>query len=136
MVRLIDHTADFGIELEAGSALELFEDAAKALFDLLVHGPEAEAQQAVSVDVRGQDWADLMVNWLRELLYLWSAEQLRVVRVNVSHLRQERIKAELAMQPFNPRTDSVEQEIKAVTYHQIEVAEEKGQWRARVIFDV
>jgi SHS2 domain-containing protein len=27
-------------------------------------------------------------------------------------------------------------EIKAVTYHQIQVKKEKGRWRARIIFDL
>ena len=136
MVRLIDHTADFGIELEAGSARELFETAATALFVLLVHGPEAQAPHTVTINVRGQDWADLMVNWLRELLYLWSAEQLRLVGVEISQLYENHMKADLDLQPFDSATDRVEQEIKAVTYHQISVTERSGRWRARVIFDV
>ncbi len=136
MVRLIDHTADFGIELEAGSARELFETAATALFDLLVHGPEAQAPHTVTINVRGQDWADLMVNWLRELLYLWSAEQLRLVGIEISKLNGNQLMANLGLQPFDSATDRIEQEIKAVTYHQISVTEKSGRWRARVIFDV
>jgi SHS2 domain-containing protein len=136
MVRLIDHTADFGIELEADSARQLFEDAAMALFDLMVHGPETQANKTLVCDVRGQDWADLMVNWLRELLYLFNGEQLRLVGVEISRLDENHLKADLVLQPLDIATDRIEQEIKAVTYHQISVTERSGRWRTRVIFDV
>ena len=38
--------------------------------------------------------------------------------------------------PFDPNVYEVLSEIKAVTYHQIEVAQKSGHWEARVIFDL
>jgi SHS2 domain-containing protein len=38
--------------------------------------------------------------------------------------------------PFNPTLHEVVTEIKAVTYHRIEVVREKDGWQATVIFDL
>ncbi|GAJ07201.1 unnamed protein product, partial [marine sediment metagenome] len=37
---------------------------------------------------------------------------------------------------FNPDKHSIKAEIKAVTYHQVEVEKNKEGWKAKVIFDV
>ncbi len=78
---IINHTADFGLQVTAPDLPSLFAEAVHALFDVLaeVSGPEEEDPETIDIKVSGDDWPDLMVNWLREALYQWTGEE-RIVR--------------------------------------------------------
>lgn len=134
--RIIDHTADIGIELTAGDAATLFARSALAMFDLLVVAEASAGKQTTALRVAGYDWADLMVNWLRELLYWWTGRQQRVCRVDIGDLMEHEIRARIGFEPFNPERHRIKHDIKAVTYHQVQVLDNPGGWQARVIFDV
>jgi SHS2 domain-containing protein len=134
--RLIDHTADTGVVLEAADGPSLFENAAFALFDLLTDLKRVEGRQSLTLGVTGQDWPDLMVAWMRELLYLWVGRGLLVGSARVEGLEEFRLGATLAVEPFDPRRHAIKTEIKAVTYHQLAVTSGPEGWRARIVFDI
>ncbi len=132
----MDHTADFGIEVWAGNAGALFAGAAEALFDLIVPRGELRPEATRSLAVVGADWPDLLVNWLRELLYLWNGKQLLVCGAVVDSICPESIDALIAVDRYDPRRHHIENEVKAVTYHLARVEEVSGRWTAQFIVDV
>ena len=72
--RLIEHTADAGIEVTAPDAQTLFIEAGRALCDLLAMAEGSCDGLAYEITLDGADWTDLMINWLRELLYLFNGK--------------------------------------------------------------
>lgn len=132
---LIDHTADFGIRVFGGSAKNLFQNAAMALMDQLVETVDLLARQEKRITIEGNDWPDLMVNWLREILYLWAGEEILVHSVQIESIAENNLAAHLWVDPFSPDRHTLKSEIKAVTYHQIQVFDAGNRWEARVIFD-
>lgn len=136
--RLIDHTADLGMEIFGEDTVALFINAGKALFETIVT-PVADGGRIPhqhTVVLEGDDWADLMVNWLRELLYLWHGAQQIAQDFSLNSISEHRLLATVKTCDYSDETHRIETEIKAVTYHQIEVAPYDDGWRARVIFDV
>jgi SHS2 domain-containing protein len=77
-----------------------------------------------------------MVNYLRELLYLWTGEEKLVDRIEIVHLSDTAVSARVSTDCFQPERHEVRHEIKAVTYHQIEVSRTGDGWQAMVVFDV
>ncbi len=134
--RFIEHTADFRLEILGVDEKALFTTAAAALFDLITDATLLKGQQDQNIELTGQDWPDLMVNWLRELLYLWNGEERLVHKVRIETLEPTRLHAVVSTDAYIPELHPIRNEIKAVTYHQIEVAPHDGGWRARVIFDI
>lgn len=134
--RFIDHTADFGLEIFGADPKILFEQAAMALSDLIADPASVVATQDQPMEVDGDDWADLMVNWLRELLYLWNGEERLIGGVAVTAINDNSLSAMIETEAFDARRHKIRNEIKAVTYHQIEVGPFEGGWRAQVIFDI
>ncbi len=133
---LIDHTADLGIRVRAASLPELFEEAAAALFDLLTDRSRVAAEAVQTLEVGGRDRPDLMVNWLRELLYLWNGDQRLVARTRVESIGEYALRALVWSEPFDAQRHELRHEIKAVTYHGIGVRHAEKGWEAVVIFDV
>jgi len=133
---LIDHTADFGIHVFGSDPKALFANAAYAMFDMLTETDLLKGTGSTDLQVTGADWPDLMVNWLRELLYFWNGKELLVKKVQILSLSETELSANIEFDPFDPDRHEIKIEIKAVTYHQIEVADGPEGWEARIIFDV
>lgn len=133
---LIDHTADLGIRVRASGLRELFQEAATALFDLVTDRARVAQTAVRTLEVQGRDRPDLMVNWLRELLYLWNGDRLLVARTRVDALDEGRLTARVWTADYDPRRHVLHHEIKAVTYHGITVRRTAGGWESVVIFDV
>ena len=69
MYELFDHTADLGLRVTAVTLDELFADAARGLFAMIVERPDAiEPRVDVKFDIPGEDKAFLLFDWLRALL--------------------------------------------------------------------
>jgi len=134
--RLIDHTADFGIHVFGKDSKALFANAAFALFDLVTDIRVLKGENKKRITVAGSDWPDLMVNWLRELLYLWAGNELLVKSAKIQKITASEINAILYYDGYDPDRHVIKNEIKAVTYHQIQVAPCHRGWEARIIFDV
>jgi len=134
--KIIDHTADFGLHVFGTDPQDLFANAARAMFELITDPQTVNATQSLTVTVEGVDWPDLMVNWLRELLYLWAGRQLLVGAIDIQQASDKKITAIIAADRFDPQRHPVQTEIKAVTYHEIQVKCESTGWEAKIIFDV
>lgn len=134
--RLIDHTADLGLHIFGRDPKDLFENAARAMFAQIVAPAGLRSEKRVLIRLEGADRPDLMVNWLRELLYFWTGKGLLLSAVTVSELSETQIAAEAFFDSYDPGRHELRKEIKAVTYHQIQVQSGPKGWEARVIFDV
>ena len=134
--RIIDHTADLGIHVYGADPKELFTNAAYALFDLLTDLKILKAAHTKKITMTGEDWTDLMMNWLRELLYFWAGRERLVKQTEILTLSKTKLIALLNYDTYDPNRHLIKEEIKAVTYHQLEVKSGSSGWEARIIFDV
>lgn len=141
--RLFNHTADLGIDVFGKTQAELFSHAALALFDLMIETADIQTAQCresesscLSMVIRGADRTDLFVNFLREMLYLFTGEGLVLTACRIVRSRPKLLRAEIKAGPYDDRIHRVKTEIKAVTYHQAAVAKTAAGWRGRIIFDV
>jgi SHS2 domain-containing protein len=134
--RLIDHTADFGIHVFGTDLKNLFSTAAFAMFDLIVDIKSLKGSDESSLNVKGVDLPDLMVNWLRELLYLWNGKEKLVESIDIISITENELAAKIKFDSFDPTRHSIKNEIKAVTYHQIQVNQVADGWESKIIFDV
>ena len=133
---LLDHTADLRIRVSGTDPADLFKNAGLALFDLITRPDRLKPGEVIEVSVIGDDAADLMVNYLRELLYLWTGEEKLVDRIEIVHLSDNAVSARVSADCYQPERHEIRHEIKAVTYHQIEVSRAGDGWQAMVVFDV
>ncbi len=91
----MDPTADCGIQVFGKDLKALFENAGMALFDLIADISLVKSGFEHSVQVSGSDWPDLMVNWLRELLYLWTGKELLVKEIEVLEISEFMVSANI-----------------------------------------
>jgi SHS2 domain-containing protein len=133
---IIDHTADLGIIVKGPDVKSLFIRAAQAMTDLMVRGDISDKTAIKDVLVEGEDFPDLMVRWLGEILYLFEGENFIVHSIEIESISPIQLKSILSLTGFEPEYHEVLREIKAVTYHQIAVDQRDDGWEAKVIFDI
>ena len=134
--KIIDHTADFGIHVFGSNPEELFANAALAMFDVITDLELLTGLEAHQVHIRADDWPDLMVNWLRELLYLWAGKEMLVKHADILSISEYELTALVYVDRYDLNRHVINNEIKAVTYHQIQVQGGPSGWESKVIFDV
>ena len=133
---LLDHTADLGIIVRGRNLRTLFEVAAKSMVYIMVKGKPADTDKTLNLSVEGYDLADLMVRWLGEILYLFEGEHKLVTGVEITSISHSHLDATLETVSFDTNLHEVLCEIKAVTFHQIEVVKKDDHWETRIIFDL
>ncbi len=134
--REIDHTADLGFELWGDSLEELYAEGVIAVGELCYDRSAVRPLQQRRLSVEGSDREELLVRWLQEIYLMVESETwLTVGAVDVT-LDGDRLEGVLHGEPFDSARHTVHTEIKAITYHGLEVAYDGALWRATVVVDV
>jgi SHS2 domain-containing protein len=131
-----EHTADIGVEIYGTTPDELFLNAGYAFFNTIAEVSTILPQIERSVCLSGDDIESLFMNWLRELLYLFSVHQEIYAEFEIQSFQPTQLEIKMRGEAFDVEKHHFNTEIKAVTYHQFSVVNEDNLWKARVIFDV
>ena len=134
--RFVEHTGEVALEITAPTLERVFELAVAALAELLAGDASAASGAELpsitrEVEVRARDLPALLAEWMAELLYL--ADSTGFVPCTVERLE---IEGTRLWARVRGRFDTPSALVKAVTYHQLELARTDAGWRARVVLDV
>ncbi len=133
---LIDHTADVGLKAYGKTISVAFENAAKGMFDIITDSSEIENTGQYNIELEAHDLEQLLVDWLSDLLFLNSAKNLvfGFFKVELDE-KNSKLSAKVFGEKFNLSKHKIGAEIKAVTYHMLEVKNEKP-FHVQVLFDI
>lgn len=134
--RLLEHTADMGIEAQADSLAALFVYIAQGLLEILFDTPcLPSAGQRLPVALHRADTEELLVAWLGEILFLVEQRDFCPVGFSIEALEGGRLQGSMFGE-FRPGAFRPVREVKAVTYHRLSVQQHAGIWKARVYLDL
>ena len=136
----IDHTGDIGIRVTAPSLPQLFERAALGTFRVLTDLAAVQASKETHVAVDGHDLEALMVRWLSELNYRHTVDGVLFGTFAVESIQETdeglTLTATARGEPIDPARHTVYTEIKAITFHGMNIRETDDGWTVQVIFDM
>jgi len=133
--KLIEHTADVGIEAYGADISQAFANAARAMFSLIVEPDSVDEAEHRDIEVSAPDQEGLLVAWLNELIYLFDAENILFGRFDITHLSDTELRARAYGEPVDSLRHGLKTGIKAATYHMLEIDRSNGT-RVRVLFDI
>jgi len=133
---LINHTADVGVKAYGKTISEAFENAAKGMFDIITDKSEIENIGQYNIELEAPDLEQLLVDFLSDLLFLNSAKNLvfGFFKVELDE-KKSKLSAKVFGEKFNISKHKAGAEIKAVTYHMLEVKKKKP-FHVQVLFDI
>jgi SHS2 domain-containing protein len=132
---LLDHTADIRMEIRGATLAELFENAALGLMDLLLSGASVGPDTEIDISLEEETTEELLVGWLREILFQHQTAALVVSRVEIAEIAKNNVTAKLLCGVV-PKDFQPDIEIKGVTYHGLTVQTHEWGYSARVVFDI
>ena len=142
MYELFEHTADLGLRIEAATLDELLIEAARGLLAMHVANPVAvRAVQSRKISLVASRPSYLLFDWLSELLFIFESEKLLVHKFDLQCNRSAngsewQLTAICQGEPMDESRHEMDHEVKAITYHGLEVEQTPMGWRAEVIVDI
>ncbi len=129
---ILEHTTDLKIRAFGKTKEELFSNLLKGIF--LAARPEIKdkIEKIKKVKIRSIDEQGLLVDFLSEALTLSDINNEAYFEARFKKLTETELEAEILGQPIK----KFGLEIKAVTYHGLEIKKVKGLWEATVLFDI
>ncbi len=135
--RITQHQSELAVRVVGDSQADLFSNSGFALFDVMVADLEkVEAREKLPLEVEGTDRDDLMVNWVRELLYLYQGSGYLLREFHVREVKDTLVKAEVSGEKIDPDRHEIRQEIAAVAFHKSRMQKTGNQWTAHLIFEI
>ena len=136
MHEIFEHTADVGIRARADTVEQLFAEAARGLFALMIENLEAvRTVEEVSFQVSGDDVEELFHDWLAELLFAFNARRLALAEFHV-HLVASELTATARGEPIDPTRHEIAVEVKAITWCGLKIEHHPNGWLAEVVVDI
>lgn len=129
--REIEHTADRELEVWAPDMAQLLETAAHGMYAVSGARARDAASQSRTITFQAEDPETLLVTFLTELLYILEIEKIVFEEFQI-HETDSAWQAKLVGKPLT----SLEKEIKAVTYHKLEVRQSEQGLKVNIVFDV
>ena len=133
---IIDHTADIGVRVSAGSLKELFANAGLAVFRISCRKQftKEKKHNPVIIKQKADTLEELFIGWLNELISVSGAKSLIFHKIEIEKLEGCSLQARcVASSVVNYKVNI---EIKAATYHNLSIKQVDAGWQAEVIFDV
>ncbi|HMB44931.1 MAG TPA: archease [Candidatus Methanoperedens sp.] len=134
------HIADakfraFGLTLE-----ESFENAAIALFNVMIDTSNMKGIQERKIELTSPDIKMLLVEWLSELLYLFEVDEIIFSEFRIDKIEKKgedfSLKGKASGVPIDLLYHKFDTQVKAVTFHELEVEQDnKGGFWVQVVLD-
>ncbi len=134
--KIIDHTADVCVRVSGKSLEDIFIGSARAMMEVITDVNKVKTSREVSITAYGENYEELLVNWLQEILYLHEVEKMV--------FKDFEIKLENATgavgKAYGEKIDLGRHEffsnIKAVTYHNLKIISSRDKYRVDIVFDI
>jgi len=128
--KLLEHMTDLFIEASNTSFEKTLEDLAEGMFAHM-GGKDAKAVGSFNIEKKSGTTEGLVVELLSDILAECEIMGFTPVSLVVNEYKEGEIRATV-----KGEKKTLENIIKGVTYHKLEVKEEDGKWIMRVLFDI
>jgi protein archease len=134
--RVTSRQSDLAVRVVGDSQSDLFANSAFALFDVMTDIDKIDVKERLPLEVEGVDRHDLMVNWMRELLYLYQGNGYLLKEIHIQEVRDTVVKAEVCGEKIDPDRHEIKKEVMAVAYQQSRMEKTGNQWTAQLVFEL
>ena len=133
---IFDHTADAGLRLLAPTLDGLLEPAANGLYALIGDLVPSEEARRFDLELAGTDAANLLRDYLGELLFLFETQRRMIGSLDARSFDDHELSLRAQSLAIDTRSSLFHREVKAITYHELDIREIPGGVEATIIVDI
>jgi SHS2 domain-containing protein len=137
--RFLEHMTDAVVEAYGDSLEEAFSFAARGLIDTMVDVGTVQAVEEKKIDAEGHDLESLLFDWLDKVMLLLVADGFATSQFSVGIEKMKDgylLKGTGKGEKLDLSRHTYKVEIKAVTYHEMIVKQEKGKATVKYLLDL
>ena len=136
-IRYLEHATDAFIEVKGSNLEEAFLKAGESVIETTLDMSSVEEKEKKDLKVSGKDLRYLLFNWCEELIYVLITEGFAIARLELAISKNNgyTIESKAFGEPIDLKKHHFKVEIKAPTFHLMEISEEKGV-RMRFLMDL
>ena len=137
--KFIDHTADIAVELKGRTLEAMFIAGAEAWLVSIVESKELKADDHLKLDLSAHSLEELLVSFLNELNFLLITKKWLCLTFQLLKIYREAESYSLSAKLLGLKIKNdfqLKQEIKSVTYHQVEIVKQGNNYSTLVVFDI
>ena len=126
-IRYLEHATDAFIEVKAQTLEEAFVKAGESVVETTIDISSVEEKEKRTLKVKGKELRHILFNWLEEINFQLITEGFAIRRFELSLQKNEEyeITATAFGEPINLEKHHFKVEIKAPTFHLMEISEGK-----------
>ena len=132
--KIVERSSDLAVKVSGSTLSEILINSSLALFDLMTDLEKVEIKESLSVEVEGVD-DELMVNWMRELLYLFQGSGYILKEIKIRETHGSVVRAEGRGEKFDPDRHEIRREFSAVLAHLCRLGKTGDQWTGQATFE-
>lgn len=129
-----DHQADIGIVGIGKTINESFQEAAKAMFEIMCDLKEVKPAKSISIKVDASDASGLLVEWLNALLAQKDIKEMLFSKFEVK-IKDNKLQGKAFGEKLNKK-HHLKVEVKAATFSQLKVFKSGTKYKAQCVVDV
>jgi len=133
--KFLEHTADIKFQAYGKTVEKAFENSAMAMFNSMYDG-KIKSKKKIKIKAKGKDFESLLYNFLEELLVLFDSEGFFLSEINNLKINKEEFSLEAEVEGSKAEDYEIHIDVKAITYNEMFVKQEKGKWICQVVLDV
>ena len=133
--KFLEHTADIRLEVYGATLEDLFVNAALGFTSILLPEAALSSQTEIEIELKAGSAEELLVDWLRELLFLNQTRKLIMTDARMVAFNETNLFAKVSFAIDSAEAES-SFEIKGVTYHGLSIVEKSYGYSARIVFDI
>ena len=138
--RFLEHMTDAIVEAYGTSLEEAFENAAKGLVDTMLDLKSVRPKKEIVISLTGHDLYSLLFDWLDKVMLSVVADGTALshftVKIIPQHSNGYALKGIARGGKLDIERHGYKVEIKAVTYHEMEIRQEKDMITIRFLLDL
>ena len=125
MREIFEHTADAGIRAESSTLSKAFHEVSLAFTEIITGASLPDTKNNFEINIESSSLDSLLVNYISHLIYLFDTENFLVSSVDVSIKSglSNTVSGILKGDFYNEAIHGYGVEIKAVSYHMLEISE-------------
>jgi SHS2 domain-containing protein len=135
----LEHTADAKFRAYGRSLEEVFENAAYAMFNVMIDTSTVAAEISHEIELSSEDMDGLLFNWLSEILFVFEVESLVFSKFIVDRIEQDdggfRLFARAMGEDINLSKHKFGTEVKAATYNDMRIESTPEGWMIQATVD-
>ena len=132
----IPHTADIALRIYGKGLRELFINAAYGMFDIMADLEGLKNSVSAEISLKAPSKEELLVSWLDELLYNFYTKGIIFSAFDITSLTDESLIAKAHGRHLADNRNRLKREIKAATFHDIDIKRSPDGFSVDVVFDV